>query len=295
MAFLVLAPLLLACALACAVACCGGERGEQDARLARPPGSAPVAGGGALEVRAVVPAQQCPAETVDGIDVFDGQGAIDWAAVRAAGIAFALIKATQGTYDTQSTFPANWQGARHAGVARGAYHFFDPTEDGAAQALHFLAVIGSPSPGDLPPVLDIECPDGAPDCLGTGLGGQGAAAASAIGQQMRAFLGQVEQASGRRPVIYSFATYFASNGVDTTGLETYPLFLAWPGDAGACFEVPAPWAAATFWQYSFTGAVPGVAVAVDRDRFLGSPGALQALGGRGRATHLRLPEGRAPC
>ncbi|MCL2448480.1 MAG: hypothetical protein FWD17_05995, partial [Polyangiaceae bacterium] len=130
----------------------------------------------------------CPTALVEGIDVFDGQGAIDWAAVADAGVAFAYVKATQGTYDTQATFDANWANAAAAGVARGAYHFFDPTEDGAAQAAYFLSAIahaspdGGLAPGELPPMLDVECPDGDDDCLGAGV--SGAAPPSAIATEI---------------------------------------------------------------------------------------------------------------
>jgi lysozyme len=218
--------------------------------------------------------EQCAAQTVEGIDVFDGQGAIDWAAVADGGIAFAMIKATQGTYDTQSTFAANWLGAERAGVRRGAYHFFDPTEDGAAQAQHFLAAVGPLAAADLPPMLDLECPDGDADCLGTGA--SGAAAPAAIASRVAAWIASVEGATGRRPLVYTFASYFASSGVDAGGLEAYPLFLAYP-TTGACFGVPAPWQRATMWQYAWTGTVSGVSTAVDRDRFLGSPADLAAL------------------
>ena len=236
---------------------------------------------------------QCPPAVVEGIDVFDGQGAIDWPSVRDAGVEFAFIKATQGTYDTQATFAANWAGSAGAGVVRGAYHFFDPTEDGASQAAHFLSVVGA-SASELPPVLDIECPDGDADCLGTGSGG--AASAGDIRARMLAFLGAVAQELGRTPVVYTYASYFADNGIDTTGLEAYPLYLAWiPANGAAagaaalpCLDVPAPWSAAAFWQYSFEGAVAGVSGAVDRDRFLGTRGALQALAGPG-------PPGAAGC
>jgi lysozyme len=224
----------------------------------------------------------CSADTVAGIDVFDGQGAIDWSAVEGSGVAFALIKATQGTYDTQATFADNWRAARSAGLLRGAYHFFDPTEDGAAQAAHFVSVAGVMEQGDLPPVLDIECPDGAPDCLGTGA--PAAPSASQIHERMWAFLREVEQATGKRPTVYTFASYFSYNGLDVTGLEAYPLFLSWVPDAAngaTCADAwptpPAPWSGAILWQYSFTGSVAGIAGPVDRDRFLGSLAALQAF------------------
>jgi len=266
MACLAVAPALVAC----------GSASAASGAISGPWGDEAVADG-------VDVTRQCPASVVEGIDVFDGQGAIDWAAVRDAGIAFAFIKATQGTYDTQSTFAGNWRASAAAGVLRGAYHFFDPTEDGAAQAAHFLSVVGSPAAGDLPPVLDVECPDGDPDCLGTGSAGM--AAADDIRARLQAFLEATAQGLGRAPVLYTFPSYFADNGVDTAGLGEYPLYLASipaDDDAGVpCFAVPGPWSSAEFWQYSFEGAVPGVAGAVDRDRFLGSIAALEALGGAG--------------
>jgi lysozyme len=230
------------------------------------------------------PLRQCPPAAVEGVDVFDGQGAVDWAAARSAGVAFAFIKATQGTYDTQATFAANWAGSRSAGVLRSAYHFFDPTEDGAAQARHFLSVVGAMVPGDLPAMVDLECPDGDPGCLYAGHAGK--AAPADIRARLLAFLGAVEQATHARPVLYTFRNYFINSGVDPSGLDAYPLFLASPSGAGAqgtaagplCLDVPAPWPRAAFWQYSWTGRVPGIGADVDRDRFLGDAASLAALG-----------------
>ncbi len=248
--------LLLACS-GCQVACSGGGEGPAE------------------RTGCIVEAlTQCPSQTVEGIDVFDGQGSIDWPAVADAGVAFALIKATQGTYDTQATFAGNWRGAAQAGVRRAAYHFFDPTEDGAAQAQRFLDAVGPVRAGDLPPMLDLECPDGDADCLGTG--SAGSAPAADIAARMWDWIHAVERATGARPLVYTFASYFASTGVDATGLEAYPLVLAQPS-AGACFGVPAPWSRATLWQYSWSGRVAGIDVPVDRDRFLGSPADLAAL------------------
>jgi len=219
---------------------------------------------------------QCASETVEGVDVFDGQGSIDWAAVRGDGIRFAMIKATQGTYDTQSTFASNWAHSRAAGVRHGAYHFFDPTEDGAAQAGYFLSALGAPAADDLPVMLDVECPDGDADCLDPGRSGQ--APASDIRARLLSFLATVEQATGKRPIVYTFASYFAQSGVDPTGLEVYPLFVAYP-TSSACFQVPSPWSAAAMWQYSWTGSVSGIGVPVDRDRFIGTGAGLAAFAG----------------
>jgi GH25 family lysozyme M1 (1,4-beta-N-acetylmuramidase) len=116
-------------------------------------------------------------------------------------------------------------------------------------------------------MLDLECPDGDADCLGTG--SAGSAPAADIAARMWDWIHAVERATGARPLVYTFASYFASAGVDATGLDAYPLVLAQPS-AGACFGVPAPWPRATLWQYSWSGRVAGIDVPVDRDRFLGS-------------------------
>ncbi len=78
-----------------------------------------------------------------------------------AGRRFAFIKATQGDYNTQTKFRANWESSHAAGMLRSPYHFFDATIDGVTQANHFLSVLadaGGLQPGDPPPMLDAECP-----------------------------------------------------------------------------------------------------------------------------------------
>ena len=164
--------------------------------------------------------------------MFDGQGLVDWAAVAGDGGAFAWIKATQGTYDVQS----NWAGAARAGIARGAYHFFDPTEDGAAQAERFLATVGQLEPGDLPPMVDIECPSGASSCLYAGASGN--AAPAEITSRLWAFVRGVEVATSRKPVLYTYEAYFSANALDTAGFGAYytlaDLAAAADADTKAC-------------------------------------------------------------
>ena len=217
--------------------------------------------------------QQCAKTTVEGVDVSDGQGSIDWSAVKAAGRDFAFMKATQGTYFTAKTFAANWSGAKKAGVLRSAYHFFDPTEDGVAQANHFLNVVGTIGPDDLPAMLDVECPDGDSACLGWS-GGTGDAPASDIVKRATDWLVTVTDATGKKPIVYTFPAYFPDLSVDTSALGKYPLYIA---TIASCASVPAPWKSAVFWQYSWTGTVSGISGQVDMDRFFGSMTDLQAF------------------
>jgi GH25 family lysozyme M1 (1,4-beta-N-acetylmuramidase) len=215
----------------------------------------------------------CPQGTLPaGVDVSDGQGTIDWTKVKAAGISWTVIKATQGTYNVQAGFAANWKSAKAAGVARAAYHFFDPTEDGTAQAQKFLDTVGPLDADDLSPMLDIECPDGNATCLGFS-GGSGTAPAADIRTRMLDWLNAVEAATGRKPGIYSFGSYFSSNAIDTTGLDAYPLWIA--SLSTTCATFPPPWKATTAWQWSFTGTVSGINGQVDEDRMVAPMDALR--------------------
>jgi len=209
--------------------------------------------------------QQCkPSTVVSGVDLNPaGDGTLGWST---SGAGFAVIKATQGTSYEDSDFSENWAALKAAHVVRGAYHFFDATVSGVDQANYYLAFIGTLDAGDLPPILDIECPvSGESDCLGNGNSGD--APASQITQAMNDFLTTVKSATGLTPIVYSYGSWFSDNGVDTTGLQAYPLWLA-DYSGTSCFNVPDPWSAATFWQYDASGSVSGVNV--DDDYFLGS-------------------------
>jgi lysozyme len=225
--------------------------------------------------------QQCPMQVVEGLDVYQGDGTINWTMVKASGRQFAFIKATQGNYNKQTTFGADWSGAAAAGVMRSAYHFFDATVDGKAQAQWFLdeiAANGGMTPGDLPPMLDIECPTSSvqanaqSNCEHTG--DSGWAPPATIAQRAFDWLDAVELATGKKAIIYSYPSWFAGAGVTDAKLAKYPLFIA---TYGSCASVPPPWTSAVFWQYSASGTVPGLAAKADVDRFFGSPDALMGF------------------
>ena len=215
----------------------------------------------------------CPSQTVEGVDVYAGDGTVDWTTLAASGRQFAFIKATQGDYDVQSTLAADWAGAGSAGILRSPYHFFDATVDGSAQAAAFLAAIGSAGygSGDLPPLLDIECPTSSvasqtdPSCEYDGSSGW--VASATLAQRALDWLDAVQQATGRVPIIYSYPDWFADAGFTDATLASYPLFIA---SYTTCPAVPSPWTTATFWQYSATANVPGVGTSADADRFIGT-------------------------
>jgi MYXO-CTERM domain-containing protein len=234
----------------------------------------------------------CPTTYVEGLDVSAGQGTIDWNAVKASGRQFAFIKATQGNYYTSPDWNGQWSGAKAAGVLRSAYHFFDPTVDGLTQAKYFLNVVGTLGPGDLPPMLDIECPTSSnqaatqPDCeypAGTGYpANSGWAPAATMNQRIADWLNYVQQQTGKLPIIYSYNYWFNDSGADTTPLHKYPLDISWPS-TGTCFTVGLgnDFTTAAYWQWSTSGSCPGVNGIVDLDRFLGTIDQLKQLAGYG--------------
>ncbi len=94
-------------------------------------------------------------DNAQGIDVSHYQGTVSWPEVFQAGIEFAFAKATDGLTWTDPQFAVNWRAMKAAGLLRGAYHFFEPADDAAGQAQFFLDTVQFTA-GDLPPALDVE-------------------------------------------------------------------------------------------------------------------------------------------
>ena len=98
---------------------------------------------------------------IHGIDISHHQGHIDWDKLKDQGminkfpIRFVMIKATEGSTQTDENFLENFHQAREHGFTRGAYHFYSVHSPAENQAQHFLSQVKLEN-GDLPPVLDVE-------------------------------------------------------------------------------------------------------------------------------------------
>lgn len=207
-------------------------------------------------------------ELVDGIDVSYAQGVIDWAAVGRAGLGFAYIKASEGDDLTDHQFAHNWSGS--AGVLpRGAYHYFHArsTPDATrAQADHFTNVVAAAGGNaELPPAVDVES-------LPHGVTAAQAAAS------LQFFLSIVWQATGQRPVIYTFPSFWKHQMAGDASFDRkHHLWIASYGrplDGGAFATrpngplVPDGWSGFTIWQHAIAAGVPGIHPLVDRDMVL---------------------------
>ena len=199
-----------------------------------------------------------PGPIAKGIDVSEYQGTVDWSAVKADGIDFAIIRATDGTGTIDSQFATNWAAAKSAGVIRGAYQFFRPEEDGAAQADLLLSKMGTLDPGDIPPTLDVEVTDSQTD----------AHILAAIAN----WRAEIKSAIGREPIIYTSPGFW--DGLSGAPAEPETLWEAHWTSANNPDPLPSSWTAYYFWQWSDSGSVANLSP-VDLDRFHGDLAALE--------------------
>lgn len=199
--------------------------------------------------------------SLHGIDVSRYQQVINWDTVKAMNvegvqIQFAFMKATEGTNNTDQYFKRNWRKAKEAGMTRGAYHFFIASKDGTQQARKFISTVKL-SPGDLPPVLDVEQINGTSKAV--------------LQQRVKAFLYAAELAYGVKPIIYTNADFYKQNLKGE--FDDYPLWVAHYLRPLAP-RIERNW---HFWQHSESGRVNGIAGKVDFNVFNGDSTEFQKL------------------
>ncbi|MGW4083247.1 lysozyme [Streptomyces sp. NPDC004822] len=195
-----------------------------------------------------------------GHDVSSHQKDVDWADSRARGARFVYVKATESHTYRNPYYARQYDGARTAGLVRGAYHFALPDRSsGRAQAAFFVRNGGGwrPDGWTLPPALDIEYnPYGSHKCYGL----PKAAMTAWIG----AFSDEVRRLTGRRPVIYTTAHWWNTCTGASRAFADHPLWVA-RYDAPDPGTLPSGWRAWTLWQYDNGGGLPG-----DQNLFNGS-------------------------
>lgn len=192
---------------------------------------------------------------LQGIDVSYAQGTIDWAAVHESGIAFALIKATEGVSIHDPQFARNWSVSKSAGIRRGAYHFFHFSDDPVTQAQSFLAS-AQPQAGDLLPAVDVETADGITDV-------------SLLVDRLSQFTTAVEKVlDGRRMLIYTDPGFWNSSMRGSDAFTGHPLWVA-EYNRDPAPQLPRGWRNWSIWQHDDNGTVTGITGAVDLDVYGG--------------------------
>jgi GH25 family lysozyme M1 (1,4-beta-N-acetylmuramidase) len=223
---------------------------------------------------------------LEGIDVSSHQGAIDWRSVASAGKSFAFIRASDGAAFPDARFATNWAGARAAGLTRGAYQFFRPTESATAQADLLLSSMGRLEQGDLPPALDVEtfCAAPATQCAG------GGASPGATADAISVWIDRVSRATGLMPILYTSPGFWSQLPARSLERRAIPWISHW---YTAKPTVPGAWKRWAFWQYTDKGQVPGIQGPVDLDRFEGNRVDLRLLTRGGVARVVEVSAGGA--
>ncbi|MGB7127385.1 MAG: GH25 family lysozyme [Methylovirgula sp.] len=194
---------------------------------------------------------------IHGIDVSKYQGDIDWNTVRASGVKFAWIKATEGGDYVDEKFAQNWAEAKAAGVPRGAYHFTYWCRPAEEQAAWFTQNVPN-DPSALPPVLDVEWNPDSRTCP------QHVSRDEALAT-IRTILNAMQTTYGKRPIIYTSIDFY--HDVLEGEFPGYPLWVRSVKDYPAVKYGDLRW---NFWQHTAQGQVPGISGYVDRNCFYGS-------------------------
>jgi len=199
-----------------------------------------------------------------GIDVSYAQSAVDWHAVKAAGVEFAMLRSSFGWEEkekqTDAEFFANVKGAKAEGIPIGCYHYSYATtvEEAKKEAAFFLDIIKG-CVFEYPVVFDIE------DKCQRNLSKQ------LLTDIVFAFCSTVEKA-GYYTAFYTNLDWIR-NRLDMSRLARFDLWYAqyygkatYTGDYG-------------MWQCANDGKVNGISGNVDRDiAYKNYPAIMKAAG-----------------
>ncbi|MFS0771631.1 glycoside hydrolase family 25 protein [Sphingomonas sp. 1P08PE] len=138
---------------------------------------------------------------LQGIDLGEAPGEVEWGTVRAGGADFAYLAATAGADRRVPSFEANWNALPAAGLRRGAVHLYSLCQPAVAQANAFNTTV--PRLADaLPPAVDVDLRE---DCAAH-------PEPAALAADLRRFIALVEAHTGKpillrvsRPAEQAFA------------------------------------------------------------------------------------------
>jgi len=188
-----------------------------------------------------------PAYNRLGIDVSHHQDKINWqqvADMKDLGIrvSFVFMKATQGTYLVDRQFKRNWSEAKDQNLQRGAYLFFDPRKNGAAQAKYFIKQVKL-ARGDFAPVIDFE------ELYGV--------SPKKARKEFMSCASVLKKYYNIQPILYTYVDFYRSNL--NAKFEKFPLWVAHYKSYGKP-RIDREW---KIWQFSDRGKMNGIKGEVD--------------------------------
>lgn len=185
---------------------------------------------------------------LEGIDVSEFQGDINFNEVKNAGIEVVYIRSSASHSYIDAKFERNYKGAKEAGLKIGFYHYVTArtTEEAREQARFFASVIAGHE-ADCLLAMDYE--------VFTGLN------RDEVNEISEVFLETLEKLTNKKAIVYSDA-YNAYRTFDERIYRNYPLWIAE-------YDVREPevrnWETWYGWQYTDQGRISGIKDYVDRD------------------------------
>ena len=189
-----------------------------------------------------------------GIDVSEYQGIINWGKLKSNqkkdSLSFLVVRGTAGKNHRDRFFKSNYREAKKIGIPIGVYHYYRPNERSKEQADYYIQNIKL-SPGDLPPILDIEKISNVQSI-------------SKLKKGIKNWLEIIEDHYGVKPILYTY-TYFYNTYLGDD-FSNYKLWIANYSNVNA----PLPNNNWIIWQYSEKGRVEGIKGPVDLNVFKGT-------------------------
>ena len=195
------------------------------------------------------------------IDVSSHNGNINWSAVAASGIKYAIIRAgwrgygDEGTLNTDTKFAENIRGAIAAGINVGVYFYTQATnnKEAIAEAEYTLGII---SGYDLKLPVAYDCEFASSGGSYTGRFYEANLTSDQIASMCNAFCDRIK-AAGYDAIVYA-NPYMLTSKINVSALGSTPIWLAsysdtakWDGDY-------------IMWQYTGKGTCDGISGYVDR-------------------------------
>lgn len=177
-----------------------------------------------------------------GIDIYSGNGNVDFNAVKASGVDIIYIKATEGITYTDITYKDFYSRAKAAGLKVGFYHFLRANNP-VNEAQHFLNTVGNLNV-DCKYAIDVEVTMG-----------QNKEKISSNVKQFADYL----KSKGKDVCVYTYSSFYRGSLDDT--VKDLPLWIA---EYGVNKPSISPYVG---FQYSETGHVNGISSHVDLDNF----------------------------
>lgn len=191
---------------------------------------------------------------VQGIDISNHQGVIDWDKLDKKKVQFVFMKSTEGGDFKDKSFAENLRNARRHAIPVGAYHFFTFCKSGEEQAQNFIEAVPKDYDLMLPPVIDVE------------YGGNCKLVRTReeVVSDLKTMIDILEKEYGKKAILYvtrqSYEDFIVGN------FTTNPLWFR------GIYSSPdvvdnRQW---TFWQYTNRGRMDGINTLIDMNVFQGS-------------------------